>query len=105
MAMDNEKRKRFWQAVLCSIAANLLALSAMLPLRPWVAAKLLTAFFLSPEYLLTMLIWPWPAHDTPMLIAAEILALVVNVVPFYFILKAISAFRRELSDSQMRNQF
>ena len=93
--MQQEQRTCLRIAVIASLCINALSILLLL-LRnapSWFHA--LGVLFLGPSFLAVMLIWPWPAHDMPMLITSEVLALSLNVLPLYALCRIVRLLIRE----------
>jgi hypothetical protein len=98
--MQQEQRTCLRIAVVTSLSVNVLSVLLLLPTHELKWLHIVPALFLSPSYLSLSLIWPWPAHDMSLLIISEVLALTMNVLPFYFFTQLAREVLREARHSQ-----
>ncbi len=94
--MQKEHKTCLRIAMLSSLTSNSLAvLILVFSDHLWKALQIVPGLLLSPVFLLMMVVWPWPANDTGLLITSEVLALSFNILLFYAFTRMVRVFIRE----------
>jgi membrane-anchored protein YejM (alkaline phosphatase superfamily) len=96
MKMQKEHKTCLRIAMLSSLASNSLAvLILVFSGHLWKVFQIVPALLLGAVFLPLMVIWPWPANGTALLIASEVLALSFNILLFYTFMRMIRVFIRD----------